>query len=155
MPREKWPMSYNKFKPNKETGEVSENSLFSFLWIWPARVLISSLRVWSSLFIPTDKGNVFGTLKSFSLHAEDSSWPPLLTTMFCCWGRSLELLGNMTYRPLGAPHPAQSSACSQGQTPSAWGCSGPHEFLAPGTKIIIFSKLTQVHDLLLASSFSK
>lgn len=65
MPGENWLMSYNKFKPSKETHEVSENSLFSFLWIWPARVLISSLRVWSSLFITTEKSNIFSTVKNF------------------------------------------------------------------------------------------
>lgn len=30
-------------------------SLFSFLWIWPASVLISSRRVWSSFFISVQK----------------------------------------------------------------------------------------------------
>lgn len=30
----------------------NKHSLFSFLWIWPANVLISSRRVWSSFFMP-------------------------------------------------------------------------------------------------------
>lgn len=31
---------------------IHQHSLFSFLWIWPAFVFISSRRVWSSFFIP-------------------------------------------------------------------------------------------------------
>lgn len=146
----------NLNRKSKRSRQFNENSPFSFLWIWPTRALISSLRVWSSFFIPTENCNIFSTLQSFSVcvsrdcavrlnihilvnqtsSAKSLQSSPTFSQVLLLVYKSA-LLSNRTYCPLEAPHPAQSSACSQGQTPSVWEHSAPRVFLAPKRKIDI------------------
>lgn len=110
-------------------------SLFSFLWIWPASVLISSRRVWSSFFISVQKikNSKFSKQNPWIGQPDRPLSSDSLLTCFCLQlsvnHYTLYIWRYITHLPSVAPRPAQFSVCSRGQTPSFWAAGAPGEFL--------------------------